>query len=412
MSNILTFPESFVWGTAISGHQTEGNNTKSDWWNWEQNKKQNQVFPLEASNNACDFYNRYEQDFELCKQLNNDAVRLSIEWARIEPEEGKFDLDTIEHYKKILQTAKNKGLLTFVTLHHFTSPQWLANKGGWHNFKAPIYFEKYVQKVAQELDTVIDFYITINEPQVYALMSYIGVYDFKQKSNAMWPPAIKSYPKAGITMFNFVRAHNRAYKKIKSINEHAVVGLVKNLTWWETDPYNAKLHDKLFTGLLNFLGKGFFLEPIKRQLDFIGLNYYFTNRIVNFKRKNPDDYVSDLGWWINPYGLERMLLNLKSYKLPIYITENGLADAQDKYRKNFIKEHLIATHNAISQGVDVRGYFHWSLMDNYEWHQGFWPKFGLVNIQRENDLKRELRNSFHYYAQICKNNSVNIKDEV
>src|SRR3972149_10788937 len=132
-----TFPEGFLWGTATAAHQIEGNNTDSDWWHWEQNKPVKRMWPLEPSGIADDSYNRYEEDFDLCVKLNNNAVRISVEWARIEPEEGKFSQEEFEHYRKVLKAAKDRGLKTFVTLHHFTSPMWLAKKGGWTNFKTP-----------------------------------------------------------------------------------------------------------------------------------------------------------------------------------------------------------------------------------------------------------------------------------
>jgi beta-glucosidase len=404
------FPDNFIWGAATSAHQTEGNNNNSDWWEWEHNKKPGEIFPLEESGIACDSYNRYEEDFDLCTKLNNNAVRISIEWSRIEPNEGEFDLEAIEHYKKVLQAAKDRNLKTFVTLHHFTNPIWLSKKGGWHSFGSPKYFERYAKKCAETLGDLIDYYITINEPQVYTFLGYVGVHDWRTNSRIMWPPAKRNLLRALFAQINFIRAHNKAYKIIKSVaGETAEVGLVKNLTYWEVDPYGANAVDKTATSILNFMGRDLFLRPIKKYLDFIGLNYYFTSRLKNLKIDSPNDYVSDLDWWINPGGIEGLLNHLKGYDLPVYITENGLADENDKYRNQFIRDHLISCHIALSKGVDLRGYFHWSLIDNFEWAQGYWPRFGLVEIDRENNLERKPRPSFYYYADICKNNEVKLE---
>jgi len=394
------FPSDFIWGTATSAHQTEGYNTNSDWWKWEVNKKANNEFPKEPSEIACDSYKRYKEDLDLCVELNNNAVRLSVEWARIEPEQGKFSQDQINHYKEVLKEAQKRGLKTFATLHHFTNPIWFADKGGWENFNSPKLFAEYAKKCAEEFGSLIDIYLTINEPQVYALNSYFS---------GTWPPNKRNQLSSLIVQINMMRAHRKSYSKIKKINPNYQVGIVKHLSWHETDPYSkSNPIDKTAVKILNFISRDFFLRPIKAKLDLIGINYYSTRRIENLKIKNPKDYVSDMGWWINPDGLEKLLVYLNSYKLPMYVTENGLADAQDKYRANFIKDHLISCGRALGQEALLKGYFYWSLIDNYEWHQGFWPKFGLVEIDRKNNLKRNPRKSFYYYSQICKNNEVTL----
>ena len=391
------FPKNFLWGTATAAHQIEGNNKNSDWWYWEQNKDSDRKYPLEPSGEACDSYNRYEIDFDYAKACFNNSIRISIEWARIEPSPGHFDNKEISHYRKVLKAAKDRGLKTFVTLHHFTNPKWFADKKSWLNPKAPRIFTKYAEKAAQEFDDLIDFYITINEPQVIGLVSYtLGI----------WPPQKRNIFLSFLVQLNLMRAHSKAYKEIRKESQKPI-GIVKNINWFEADK-NTGVLDKITAWFLYFLNNGFFLRPIKRNLDFIGLNYYFTNRIKNLKRKNVDDIVSDLNWWINPKGLENILVNLKKYKLPIYITENGLADSKDSLRIRFIKSMLTSCWNAIQKGVDLRGYLHWTLIDNYEWHHGFWPRFGLIEIDRKNNLERIPRKSFYYYARICKNNEIDV----
>ena len=397
--NSYTFPPNFLWGTATSAHQTEGNNTNTDWWIWEQTKTDDREYPLEPSLQACDSYNRYEEDFDLCKKLNNKAVRISLEWARIEPKENEFSEKEIEHYRKVLQAAKDRGLKTFVTLHHFTNPVWFAKKGGWTNFGSPAMFSKYAQKCAEEFGDLVDTFATINEPQVYALQGY---------TNGTWPPNKINLFWSYFVQVNMARAHIAAYSEIKKVNKDYQVGLVKNIVWYETHSKKWHLPDILAVKILYFLNCGFYIRMLRGQIDFLGLNYYYTSRIRHLRVKNPNDWVSDLNWWINPAGLYKILLDLKSEfpKLPVYITENGLADSKDLHREKFIREMLICVSRAIEKGANVKGYFHWSLLDNYEWHHGFWPRFGLVEIDRENNLERKPRQSFYYYADICKNNGL------
>jgi len=385
-----------LWGTATSAHQIEGNNKNSDWWDWEVNKPARRKWPLEPSGIACDSYNRYEEDFDLCKQMNNNAIRISVEWARIEPVRGNFDRVEIDHYKKVLQAARDRGLKTFVTLHHFTNPLWFSRMGGWTRFRSAKYFAKYAAVCAKEFSELTDFFLTINEPEVIVSAGYLTGWFYPGKHN----------PIAGaLVELNLHRSHNRAYSAMKKSTDKPI-GIVKNVAWFETDPKKSIFLDRWLGKLGMFLNTGLSLLFVRKNLDFLGVNYYFTNRFVKLHRKNLNDKLDDLGWWIRAEGLEQSLLYLKKYKLPIYVTENGLADAEDSRRKDFIHDHLAACWNAIQKGVDLRGYLHWSLIDNYEWHQGFWPRFGLVEIDRQNNLQRKPRPSFHYYAEICKNNKV------
>lgn len=391
---IYKFPKNFLWGTATSAHQTEGNNSNSDWWRWEQAKSGHQKHPLDTSGIACDSYHRYEEDFDLCNDLNNNAVRISVEWARLEPKEGVFDEEEFEHYEKVLRAAKKRGFKTFVTLHHFTNPLWFSKKGGWSNLKSPFYFKRYAKKCAEELGSNINFFLTINEPQVYIMQSYL---------RGIWPPNKRNIISSFLVYINMIRAHNAAYKSVKGVNLKYKIGIVKNIVWFKTKSHPF---DKVFAKILNFFVSDFFLLPIRKQLDLIGLNFYFTTNIKNFKTKNPDNRNSDLGWWIESVGLEKILLKLKRYKMPVYVTENGLADSKDILRRDFIRDMLVSCAKAIQCGADLRGYFHWSLLDNFEWAEGFWPKFGLYNVDRKNNLKRIARSSSKYYAKICKDNLV------
>lgn len=400
----LKFPDGFLWGAATSAHQIEGNNKNSDWWEWEYSKdyKTNErEYPLEPSGIACDSYNRYEEDFDLCLGMNNNATRFSVEWARIEPEEGKFDKDEIEHYRKVIKAAKDRGLKTFVTLHHFTNPLWFSKKGGWVNLDAPRLFARYSKKCAEEFGDLIDVYLTINEPQVLVLQGYL---------NGTWPPNKTNPWLSFVSQLNLLRCHRAAYNAIKSVDRNYSVGIVKQIAWYDSHTHKFHWIDKIACKILYWLNNEFYLTPIKNKIDVLGVNYYFTTRIKHLKGNNPNDRTSDLNWWINPVGLEKVLLTLKKYNVPIYITENGLADSKDFLRRNFIRDMLVSVHRAIEKGVKVKGYFHWSLLDNYEWHHGFWPRFGLVRIDREDNQNRSLRPSAYYYGTICKDNAVDSED--
>jgi len=374
---LLQFPKGFYWGTATSAYQVEGG-IKNDW---------GAAGGKYDAGVACDHYNRFEEDFDLAKQMNNNAHRFSIEWARIEPAEGKFNKDEIEHYRQVIQALKKRNLEPFVTLYHWTLPTWFVERGHWLNLGASQYFARFVEKIVNEYKDLVKFWITINEPNIYTSHSFI---------RGQWPPFNKSFYRTQQVLKNLVESHKKSYEIIHKIDPDAKVGIANNNT--------------NFKGILKFFSDYYwnhqFFQNIKNHQDFIGLNFYFSSSVFDVVVKPKD--VSDLKWGIEPRGIYGVLKGLKQYKKPIYIFENGLADAKDKKRTKFILEHLKWIHKAIEDGVDVRGYFHWSLIDNFEWDKGFGPRFGLIEIDYKNNLKRIPRPSSKTYAEICKNNAVNI----
>ena len=371
----LQFPKGFLWGSATSAYQVEGGIENNDWA---------KVFP---AGKACDHYNRYEEDFELVQQLNQNAHRFSLEWSRIEPQEGVFDKKEIEHYRRVLQSLKQKNISTMVTLHHFTTPLWLAEKGGWANSKTVFYFSRFAQKMFEEYHNLVDFWITINEPTNYATIGYL---------QGRWAPN-KHNPVLFLQVVkNLIAGHKAAYQKIHDISSQANVGVAKGYVFFEG----------IGTSVLGYLYNNYFLNKIQKQLDFIGLNYYFhSRRNFLFLERNENNIVSDINWEIYPKGLYHVLKDAAQYSLPLYITENGLSDAKDKLREDFIKNHVTWMHKAISEGVNCKGYFHWSLLDNFEWEKGFEPRFGLIEIDYKT-FKRTPRASAKYYAHICKTNQL------
>jgi len=397
----LKFPDGFLWGAATSAHQVEGGNV-NDWTEWEKKnvkclaKKaqkcnqswQRKKFPetLEPKNyisgRACDHYHLYKQDFDLAKSLGHNAHRFSIEWSRIEPKEGKINQKEIEHYRQVLLTLRERGLEPFVTLYHWTLPNWLAEKGGWLNPKAPYYFDRFVKIVSENLFNEVKFWITINEPVMFTFNGYL---------KGKWPPQKKSIFKYLKVLNNLTKAHKLAYQSLHLIDLDCQVGVSKNDIYFEGIPF------------ADYFWDDYFRNKIKKEQDFMGLNYYFHSRLGG----NRNESVSDMNWEIYPEGIYHVLKDLKKYNKPIYITENGLADAQDEKRAKFIKDHLYWIHKAIKEDVDVQGYFYWSLLDNFEWDKGFWPRFGLIEVDYKT-LKRIPRPSAYQYAEICRENALRL----
>ena len=408
---IFQFPKGFYWGSATSAHQVEGDNV-NDWSEWEKEnaerlakeaenkfghlpnwsdiKEQAQSPQNYISGRACDHYNRYEEDFDIAKSLGHNAYRFSIEWSRIEPEEGKFNEKKIDHYRNVIKALRGRGMEPFVTLWHWPLPLWLTEKGGVKSKDFIKYFSKYVGKIASEFQNEVKFWIILNEPEIYTSMSYL---------KGDWPPQKENPISYFLAIRNLVKAHRGAYRAIKKIRPETQIGIAKNNIYFEA--HKNKLVNRILKKIINWWWNFYFLNQIKNEQDFIGLNHYFHNCINYGFNKNENKIVSDMGWELYSESIYYVLNDLKKYNKPIYITENGLADAEDKNREWFIKESLKNIHKAIQEGVDIRGYFYWSLLDNFEWDKGFWPRFGLVEIDYKT-MKRKIRKSAFEYAKIIK----------
>jgi len=392
MKKTLAFPKGFLWGSATSSYQVEGGIDNCNW---------SEKFP---AGRACDYWNKYEEYFDIAKELDHNVHRLSLEWSRIEPSEGKFDREAIEHYKKMLKSLRKRKIKTMVTLWHSTNPEWLTGKGGWANPKTPEYFQNYVAFAAKELNQYVDLWLTINEPMISCSHPYII---------GKFPPQKRlAFVSCAKAVFNFGQAHKKAYRTIKGIDKHAVVGMAENYSVVECYDKDSPFNNVVAT-VWNFVRNQMLLEYTKKEQDFIGVNYYFHERVRTSKRfpfirvDNENKDVSDIGVEIYPEGIYDVIMGMKRYKKPIYITENGLADSEDEKRESFIKEHLKAVHRAIADGADVRGYLYWSLLDNFEWADGYGPRFGLVRMDYET-LDHAIRPSAYEYAKICKSNKLTI----
>lgn len=384
-SGFKKFPKGFLFGSATSAHQIEGGNFNSDWYAWE--KAGNTADKL-TSHPAANSWHKWREDINLLKLTHQNAYRFSIEWAKIEPAEGQFDETAIDHYRQILQELRKNNITAMITLHHFTLPLWLDKKGGFINSKSVFYFTRYAQKMAEEFKDLVDLWATFNEPKVLILKGYI---------QGEWPPNKRNIFRAIAVWYNLKKAHIDAYRVMKKIVT-SPIGIVENISAYE------KANDNFLTNLMIRIARYFdttiFVKPIIKSADFLGINFYMKFVIDGFRHYMPQNAPqNDFGWAINQEGLYQVIKENSRWGKPIYITENGLADEHDKYRGKFIEDALDNILKSISDGADVRGYFYWSLLDNFEWASGYTMKFGLA------DINRKLRPSAFRYADLIKKHS-------
>lgn len=419
-----SFPAGFLWGAATASHQVEGNN-HNDWSEWEKTNAERlaresaktftwnphwPTFRSEAtdpatyiSGAACDHWNRYEEDFDILKSLNLNAYRFSIEWSRIEPEEGRFDQAAIEHYRMMLQALHARGIEPLVTLWHWTNPVWVETE--YHNWENPVVgakFERFAERMIREYHDLAHHWAIFNEPNTFVGRGYV---------TANRPPMRRSLWRSWRAIRNFNRTHKRIYTMIHKLQPEATVILSHWFAFMR--PYRDQWIARLIIPILNYFRNGQFFRGLERYSDAIGVQFYRVDyiRVGGWGAWGPvapvplGEWQNDLGWDLEPAAIEPVLTSLKKYGKPIYITESGLADAADINRPLFIRETLVAIHRAIAAGVDVRGYFHWSLLDNFEWSEGYWPRFGLVAVDRTTQA-RSIRPSARVYAEIARNNAL------
>lgn len=404
LMDVLRFPDEFLWGASTSAHQVEGGLVNS-WTAWEQSAVRMRELEQSGlaeryglanfvSGRAADHFHRFREDFALAKRLGHTATRLSLEWSRIEPKEGQFDRAALRHYQTVIRYVRSLDMEPFVTLWHWPVPIWLEQQGGWAAPGIVDRFEHYVAAVAEALGKDVQHWITLNEPEIFAGNSYLS---------GVWPPQQRQ-PLTYLRVLNhLVAAHRRAYAVLKATCPNCLVGIATNNACIEVgirEPVHLAVR-----ALADYWNNHWFLDRIRSTQDFIGLNYYFHNRIAFGFNKNANDRVSDLGWELHPDGIEPVLMGLRRYQVPVYITEHGLADAADSQRAWYIVRSLQAVHQAIRRGVDVRGYLHWSLIDNFEWDKGFWPRFGLIEVNYATQ-QRTIRPSALVLRQIARLNGI------
>lgn len=407
------FPKNFLWGASTASHQVEGGNHNqwSVWelqvakeharsahknlsWlpNWEDIKSQAENPDNYISGRGIEHYKLYKEDFKIINQLNLNSYRFGIEWSRIQPKEGEWNQEAIEYYKTYIKELKKAGIEPLLNIWHWTLPVWFAEKGGFANRANLIYWDEYVKKIADEFANHVRHVITLNEPNVYASHSY---------AMGWWPPQSVSWLETSRVYLNLVSAHKRAYKILKSKKATLNIGIAQQLANIQAKrPHNV--FDQVMTKWMRFFWNWWFYNRINKEQDFIGFNYYFTDYYKVNKRENPELPTNDLGWYMEPEGLYPLLLRVwVRYRKPIIVTENGVADSKDQYRQWWLQETIIAMEKALSEGVQLVGYYHWSLLDNFEWAYGWWPKFGLVEVDRKT-MKRTLRPSAKWFAKEIK----------
>lgn len=428
------FPDKFFWGSATSAHQVEGGNF-NDWSEWEKENAERLAAeaakrhanpatkipdyilappaggpsPLQAENyisgRACDHYNRYEEDFDILKQLGQNAHRFSIEWSRIEPEEGRFDEKEIEHYRRVLSALRSRGIEPFVTLWHWTNPIWIRDIGGWENKKTVEYFLRYAKHLFDEYGRLVKFWIPLNEPGTQVSLGHIF---------GTQPPGDRNKFRANKVFKNLMVAQKQVFLLNKKNNYGFKIGSSHFMFYLAS--FNNLPWNWIAKKAMDYVLDSRFLKVFKHYSDFFGIQYYepffvnlrFGGRVAGLiENKKSSEFINDLGWEMYYEGIYHVVKKAAKYKKPIYITENGLPDARDKYRGEFIKGNLKWLHKAISEGADVRGYFHWSLLDNFEMPdmRGFWCRFGLVEIDYKT-MGRKIRPSAWKYAKICRENKI------
>ncbi len=432
---IPDFPADFLWGTAIAPYQVEGNLHDTDWYQWE-----NEICDACSGDHADDgpnFWDLYATDFANAEAMHTNSIRLGIEWARLFPTRASFDGDTpdpaaLARYHEILTSAREHGLTVMVTLHHFSTPIWLhdltdlAARPGWEDPAIIADFEEYARFLAGEFGADVDWWITINEPFAYISAGWLA---------GVFPPGTSGDIEGGLAVaYNMIAGHARAYDAIHasdtvdadgdgvaakvSIASHNRVFLPED----PTDPGGVEAAD-----MLRFLNNRLFLDAIVRgdqdrnfdgdtddpedvagdptlagRADFIGLNYYGVSLVVpngglypfigiplmnDLDNHGIDNAYTDFGWAIYPEGFREVLDEVAPYGLPIVITENGIADADDDQRPRFLIDHLYALGAAIGDGVPIQGYFHWALLDNFEWASGYCPRFGLYHVDLDDPAR-------------------------
>jgi beta-glucosidase len=400
--NTKGFPEGFYWGAATASYQVEGGIDNCD---WAEAARQGRV---PVCGRACDHYNRFDADFDLAAELGHTAHRFSVEWARIEPEEGKFDMEEIEHYRQVLQALKDRNIKPFVTIWHFTLPQWFAESGSFERSDSPEIFARYAQFVVTELGDLCDHFSTMNEPNVFGSNGWL---------RGSWPPfkrfsatdlvsitnsgnsfedkadtGLKNFFLYRTVMKNLACSHNAAYKAIKQVSPETEVSVVKHVIVFAANwnPFN-----KIKAAIANYAWTSVFMGRTHTYCDSIGLNYYFYTKFGDTREWKK----TDMDWNFAPDHIHDALMMLSRYKKPLFVSEGGIADHDDSDRAEYITKQVEGVRRAIADGADVRGHLYWSLMDNYEWALGFEKQFGLIKVNYDT-LERKVRPSALVYKEL------------
>jgi beta-glucosidase len=388
----VTFPDGFVWGVAAASHQIEGGNWNNDWWAFEH---QPGTPCQEPSGDACDSYHRYAEDIALVRDHGFAAYRFSIEWSRIEPEDGEFSRAALEHYRRMLAACHEQGVDPVVTFHHFSNPRWFAALGGWESDDSVDRFARYCERTVEHLGDLITIGCTINEPNIVSLMGWIvGVF----------PPGRRDIAAHATVNENLKAAHRRAYDVIKGgPGDFPLGSCIATGDWWAPEGADDALQRT------RYMHEGQHLENARGD-DYVGVQAYSRTRLdERGMPMGPEDgveVVSSMGYEYWPDALEVAIRHAADVaQVPIYVTENGLGHDDDEKRIAYVQHALEGVGRCLADGIDVRGYFYWSLLDNFEWALGYTPRFGLVSVDRTS-FQRTPKPSAKWLGDIARANQL------
>lgn len=418
------FPENFLLGASTAAHQVEGNNIHSDYWRMERMKSTSFVEP---SADAVDHYNRYQEDILLLKNAGLNCYRFSIEWARIEPEEGRFDGAEVEHYRKMIRFCKDNGITPIVTLHHFTSPKWLICKGGWEAESTVEDFRRYCAYIAQTLGKELTYIVTINEANMGLQLAAITKRYMKELLLPKRKKDTDGKAQVGINLKQMIanqkiaaaenrevfgteklhtfvsqrtpegdvlimRAHVAARDAMKAICPHLKIGL--SLSLHDMQPQKGGKRHAAREWQAEF---GHYLPCIKDD-DFIGVQNYSRSRFGFFGQLDApkDAEMTQMNYEFYPEALGNVIRAVhKDFRGDILVTENGIATGDDSRRVEFIRRALAGVRACMDDGIPVKGYCHWSLLDNFEWQKGFSMTFGLIGVDRTTQTRYPKQSLFY-----------------
>ena len=418
----IHFPRGFLWGTATASHQVEGNNTNNNWYAWENTP--GKIIAGQKAGLACDWWGgRWKEDFDRAQLAGQNAHRFSIEWSRIQPKPDVWDESALDQYLEMVRDLTKRGMTPLVTLHHFTDPLWLVEMGGWENPETPKIFAVFVRKVVSALKEYVKLWVTINEPNVYVMGGWV---------DGIFPPGKKDLGLAMKVYTNMVMGHALAYHAIHELQPEAQVGIAINYrslqparAWMPLDKTLCNIQSQLFNnafvgaltnGKLDLVFKKIALPEASKTQDFIGVNYYSRdlvkfdlgaeNILIGSRSFPPGAALSSTGFIANvPAGMFESLHWAHRYNLPILVTENGVEDTTDTLRPRYLAEHLHQVWRAANFNWRIKGYFHWSLVDNFEWERGWTQRFGLWGLNPDTQ-ERIRRPSVDLYSEICHENGL------
>ena len=412
MTTPFVFPNGFLWGAATAAHQVEGNNVNSDAWLLEH--LPGTIF-AEPSGDACDHYHRYPQDIALLAELGFNTYRFSIEWARIEPEEGHFSRAALEHYRHVLTTCREHGLTAVVTFHHFTSPRWLLAAGGWEDEQTPARFARYCERAMQHLGDLIGAACTLNEPNLPALLATIGIGGEAPEQRGqvpMWAAAARALgiiPEriAPFQLTSSARAfevklaaHRAAVTAIKAVRSDLPVGWTLANADIQAGPGGEERANSVRHEVNEV-----YLEAVRGD-DFVGIQTYGRMRFGpdGPLRAEEGMELNQMGDEFYPEGLEATIREAAAVAgIPVLVTENGLATTDDRQRVAYIQRALRGVANCLRDGIDVRGYIYWTALDNFEWVFGYKPTFGLIAVDRATQ-ERTVKPSARWLGNVASTN--------